>query len=84
MTKKTITCPEYNILVKENEENLSVFVNGELFASIEELSLDDLDEEKLTTFIFNNYEKWGSLNSLQLNKFDFMKDGATCAESRSR
>lgn len=82
MLKKKLNCYEFDILLKQKEDNVEVMINGEHFFTIEEITILELDDKKIIDFASSSYEKW-ELNKVEKFKsHDFVSDGSTCKDDR--
>jgi hypothetical protein len=82
MQKKKLNCYEYDILLKQNGDDVDVVVNGENFIKIEDINVLDLADKKIIDFTSINYEKWAFGETKTLKSHDFVSDGSTCKDGR--
>jgi hypothetical protein len=82
MEKKKIECYEYNILLKQLDDHVSVVVNGEDFMLLLDCTISELDDKKIIDFASTAYEKWGFGEAHYFPGSDFITDGSSCKDSR--
>jgi len=82
MNKKVLT-ENHEIHLKEENEDLIILVNNIGFAKIPSLSIDELNINLLIQFIDDEFDSWDAKTLLILDRFIYMLDGSTCANSRS-
>jgi len=82
MAKKVIES-DHNIEVKDQDESIEVWVNGQLFLVATGISVEEVDDSLVLKLIEENYNNWDGPSPVTVDRFRIMSDGMTCADSRS-